>query len=78
MISKRAIERNLEIIGVALNRIIKVKPDIEISNIKSILNLRNFIIHSYDKISDENIWGIISKQQPIMKNDIEKLLNNEE
>jgi len=78
LISKRAIERNLEIIGVALNRIIKVKPDIEISNIKSILNLRNFIIHSYDKISDENIWGIISKQQPIMKNDIEKLLNNEE
>ena len=74
LILKRAIERNLEIIGEAVNRIIKVKPDIDISNAKSIISLRNFIIHSYDRISDENIWGIIYKHLPILKNDIEKLL----
>jgi len=44
LILKRAIERNLEIIGEAVNKIIKVEPDIEISNAKRIVGLRNQIM----------------------------------
>ncbi len=40
-ILKRAVERNPEIIGEAINRIIKVDPDISISSSKSIIGLRN-------------------------------------
>lgn len=74
LILKRAIERNLEIIGEAVNKIIKVEPDIEISNAKRIIGLRNQIIHAYDNISDENIWGIVIKHLPRLEQDINKLI----
>ena len=38
---KRAIERNLEIIGEAMNRIIKEDPDFNLENAKRIIGLRN-------------------------------------
>jgi uncharacterized protein with HEPN domain len=52
---KRAIERELEIIGEAINRILKEKPDFKIQNARKIVDLRNFIIHGYDSIDDETI-----------------------
>ena len=73
---KRAIERNLEIIGEAINRILAREPEIEISNARKIVNLRNFVIHSYDSISDENIWAIVINNLPALKKEIQKLLDN--
>lgn len=54
---KRATERNLEIIGEAINRILKKDNGYEtkISESKSIIGLRNQVIHAYDNISDEII-----------------------
>lgn len=54
---KRAVERNLEIIGEAMNRIITKDPNFEqkITNSKAIVELRNQVIHAYDNISDESI-----------------------
>ena len=46
--TKRAIERNLEIIGEAINRIFKKDSTIEINNAKQIIGTRNRIIHGYD------------------------------
>ena len=71
---KRAIERNLEIIGEALNRILKDEPDFPIENAKRIIGLRNQIIHGYDSISDENIWGILTIHLPKLKSDIASLI----
>jgi uncharacterized protein with HEPN domain len=71
---KRAIERNLEIIGEALNRILKDDPDFPIDNARRIIGLRNQIIHGYDSVSDENIWGIITAHLPRLKAEIEKLI----
>ena len=73
---KRAIERNLEIIGEATNRILAHQPDIEISNARKIVNLRNLVIHSYDSISDENIWSIVINSLPALKIEIQKLLDD--
>ena len=72
---KRAIERNLEIVGEATNRILLRNPDIEISNARKIVNLRNFVIHSYDSISDENIWAIVINNLPELKKEIDELIN---
>ena len=71
---KRAIERNLEIIGEATNRILLQNSEIEITHARKIVNLRNFIIHSYDSISDESIWAIVINNLPELKKEIDKLI----
>jgi uncharacterized protein with HEPN domain len=74
---KRATERNLEIIGEAVNRILLIDPDFPIKNAKRIVGLRNQIIHSYDNISDENIWGIITNHLPNLKAEIAELTTSQ-
>ena len=71
---KRAIERNLEIIGEAINRILVKEPDIQINDARKIVNLRNHFIHSYDSISDENIWAVLINHLPALKKDIDELI----
>jgi uncharacterized protein with HEPN domain len=71
---RRAVERNLEIIGEAINRLLKDDPHFPIENAKRIIGLRNKIIHGYDSVSDENFWAIISLHLPKLKSDIGKLI----
>ncbi|WP_373524037.1 DUF86 domain-containing protein [Aquiflexum sp.] len=71
---RRAVERELEIIGEATNRILKIDKDIDISNARRIVNLRNWVIHSYDNVDNIIIWGIISKDLPLLKNQVNFLL----
>ena len=71
---KRAIERNLEIIGEAINRILKEDTTFNIENSKRIIGLRNQIIHGYDSVSDESIWGIITIHLPKLKKEIDSLI----
>jgi uncharacterized protein with HEPN domain len=72
---RRAIERNLEIIGEAINRILKEDPSFPIQNAKKIIGLRNQIIHGYDSVSDENIWSIVTVHLPKLKSEIDSLIN---
>ncbi len=71
---KRAIERDLEIIGEAISRILKVDPEFTIDNARRIVGLRNQIIHGYDSVSDENIWSIVVNHIPKLKEEIEGLI----
>lgn len=73
--TKRAIERNIEIIGEAMNRILKENNSIEISNSRKIVDVRNRIIHGYDSVSDDLIWGIVIKNLPVLKTEVTHLLN---
>ena len=74
---KRAVERNLEIIGEAMNRILMRDPNFveKITSSKAIVGLRNQIIHGYDNISDENIWSILMTHLPLLKTEIEILID---
>ena len=72
--TKRAVERNIEIIGEAMNRILKKDETIFISNSRKIVDLRNRIIHGYDTVSDETMWGIVIKHLPVLQIEVEKLL----
>jgi uncharacterized protein with HEPN domain len=53
--TRKAVERNLEIIGEAVNQILKTHPEIEISNSRKIVDTRNRINHGYDSVSPETI-----------------------
>jgi len=71
---RRGVERELEIIGEATNRLLNLQPDIEISNARRIVDLRNWVIHSYDNVDDVIIWGILNKDLPVLKIQVESLL----
>ena len=71
---RRAVEREFEIIGEAINRIEKIDSTIDISSKKQIINMRNRVIHGYDKIDNEIIWGTIVRHLPKLKQEIETLL----
>ena len=56
--TKRAVERDIEIIGEAVNRILKKNNNFELENVQRIIGARNRIAHGYDKISDDLIWRV--------------------
>ena len=72
--TKRAVERDLEIIGEAVNRITTRDSSIIIENSSKIVSTRNYIIHSYDSVSDEMVWSIIVTHIPKLKKEVEELL----
>ena len=72
--TKRAVERNIEIIGEAMSRILKEDNHIQISNSRKIVDVRNRIIHDYDSVSDDVIWGIVIKNLPLLQKEVEVLL----
>lgn len=72
----RTVERNLEIIGEAVRKLKEVDPDVEISNYKQIIGLRNMIVHAYDSIDPTALWRILIKDIPLLTKEIEKLKNH--
>ncbi len=72
--TKRAVERNIEIIGEAMNRILKLDNSVKIENSRSIVGTRNRIIHGYDSVSDEHIWAIVINNLPELKKEIDILI----
>lgn len=75
---KQATERNFEIIGEAVNKILKISPEIEITSAKKIVGLRNRLILAYDSIDDANLWAIIINHLPLLKTEISDLLEKSE
>jgi uncharacterized protein with HEPN domain len=72
--TKKAVERNLEIIGEAVSRILKIDNTFPLDEARNIIGTRNRIIHSYDNISDEVIWTIVSRDLPKLKTQVDKLI----
>ncbi len=74
---KRAIERELEIIGEAVRKLDSIAPDIAVSNKSKIIGTRNRVIHAYDAIDYEILWGIIVRHIPKLKLEIETLIREQ-
>ena len=72
--TKRAVERNIEIIGEAMKRILEKNSIYTLTNARKIVDTRNRIIHGYDSVSDDVIWGIIINHLPILKIEVNNLL----
>ncbi len=69
-----AVERKTEIMGEAINRILKREPSFQFPNARDIINTRNRIIHGYDSVETEFLWGLVIRHIPQLKEDIERLM----
>lgn len=64
LLVRRAVERELGIIGEAINRLLQMEETVEIEHARRIVDLRNRVIHGYDKVDDAVIWGILVRHLP--------------
>lgn len=71
---KSAVERQLTIIGEAMNRVLALNPNIAISSARNIVQFRNKITHEYDAVDDVVVWAIVVNHLPKLKKEIEDLL----
>ena len=72
--TKSAVERQLIIIGEAINKIRKIDSSISITSAKEIVLFRNRVVHAYDSIEDSIVWAILKNHLPILKEEINSLL----
>ena len=72
---KKAVEREFEIIGEAVKRIVQIDKEIAITTPRKIIDLRNYLAHGYDTVDYVALWGIISRHLPILETEVNALLN---
>lgn len=70
-----AVERNLEIIGEATNKLLRINTAILITNARKIVDTRNRLIHGYDSVDNTEIWAILINHLPVLKKEVSSLLN---
>lgn len=59
-----------------MSRILKLEPDIPITDAKAIIGTRNRIIHAYDAISDDIIWSIVVNHLAKLKEEVSALMKS--
>lgn len=67
---RRGVERNIEIMGEAMNQILRIRPDIPVTAARKIVDTRNFVIHAYDSLKPDILWGIVINNMPLFKKEI--------
>lgn len=71
--TQSAVERQLVIIGEALNKLRQVESEIVIENDKQIIGFRNRLVHAYDSIDNSIVWAIINRHLENLKIEIENI-----
>jgi uncharacterized protein with HEPN domain len=74
--TQSAVERQLGIIGEAVNKFEKIFPDSTVINAREIVGFRNRLIHAYDAVDPAIIWAILKKHLDPLKKEITDKLKN--
>lgn len=72
---RRGVERNMEIMGEAMNQALKIDPEIPVTSARKIVDTRNFIIHAYDSLKPDILWGIVINHIPLLRSEVVAILN---
>ncbi|MGM0566064.1 MAG: HepT-like ribonuclease domain-containing protein [Bacteroidota bacterium] len=72
--TQSAVERQLGIIGEAVNKFDKLFPDSTLQNAKKIVGFRNRIVHAYDAVDTSIVWAIVRKHLTPLKAEVEEKL----
>lgn len=73
--TQSAVERQLVIIGEALNQLKKIDPDFVLENDVQIIGFRNRLVHAYDSLDNSIIWAILNRHIKNLKIEIQNLGN---
>jgi uncharacterized protein with HEPN domain len=77
---RSGVERQLTIVGEALNRLTKIEPTVvsTVTDARQIIALRNILVHGYDIIRNEVVWGILESDLPTLTRQVDTLLEQGE
>lgn len=72
-----AVERQCQILGEALHQLHKNFPSVaeRIPDHRDIINFRHVLVHGYDKVENEVVWGVANTNVPKLLLEVEKMLN---
>lgn len=68
--TQSAVERQLGIIGEAVNKFEKIFPESAFSNAHMIVGFRNRLIHAYDTVDPSIVWALIRKHLGPLKKEV--------
>lgn len=68
--TQSAVERQLVIIGEALNKLKKINDDVVINSGHQIIGFRNRLVHAYDSIDNTIVWAILKRHLNGLKEEI--------
>lgn len=71
---RRGVERNIEIMGEAMNQALKINPNLPVTSARKVVDTRNFVIHAYDSLKPDILWAIVINHMPLLKKEIEGIL----
>jgi uncharacterized protein with HEPN domain len=73
---RSGVERQLEIIGEALNQLAKIDPDevTRITDYRRIIALRNILVHGYARVDHQVIWNIVERRLPVLRREVDALM----
>ena len=77
---RRAVERELSIVGEAVGQATRHFPELEesIGSVRQIVGFRNRIIHEYAEVDTEIVWAIVQNEVPRLLEKSESLLKESE
>ncbi len=71
---RSAVQWEIAVIGEAMNHVLKIEPDIQISSARKIVNTRNYIIHGYDSLRLDILWSIVINHLPLLEKEISSII----
>ena len=72
--ARAAVERQLAIIGEAVNHYRREPGSVILTDTVQIIKLRNVLIHSYDVVHNPTIWAVIQENLPSLRAEVAALL----
>lgn len=73
---RSAVERQFEIVGEALRKLLQEAPDIaaRLPDLRRAIAMRNALIHGYRQVDNETVWQTIESDLPALRQHVAALL----
>ena len=74
--TQSAVERQLGIIGEAVNKFDLLHPEESLENARKIVGFRNRLIHAYDAVDASMVWAIVKKHLGPLNDEAKKKVSS--